>query len=697
MELETSRMEEAEEIRERYELSMERIRAMKEETAVSAPFYDYFQKTADFILEADRLASDIREGRQARMTLEELQKQNRRLYEDIAGEAYENSYASPVYAVRLLGEGYGQILSFLYTEIRGMAAWAAEQKYGDLAMAAELFIEVYNAFEGEVPAEKSLRQIIYWYISDYCDVFVPRRIREQLDPSLSFARDIICGADLSDPRYLYRFGEYISGNELGISRYLAGLPQEEIDAMASTFTEGYRIGFVNAGIDLGKKKTVNIRYSLGFERIVRAAVEQFEKMGLQSIIYREARHSVNRRPQGNPGYGSTPPSKQYLFDHKEDSALYLDRKLVERKLSVLHSAYEEYKELAAVHAGPAVMEIFGERPFLPKSCREALKLDEKQQELSVFYNSEAGQLANRYIPGDERSFTIIAWPIPEIGENFKEIFGEIVKINNLDYRLYQQIQQKLIDALDQGAYVRVKGAGNNRTDMKVQLWSRNDPEKETIFENCVADVNIPVGEVFTSPKLTGTEGTLHVSEVYLNELKYLDLELTFRDGRIASYTCANFEDEEENKSFIRNNVLFNHETLPLGEFAIGTNTTAYMVAKKYDIGARLPILIAEKMGPHFAVGDTCFSWSEDNPTFNPDGKRIIAKDNECSILRREDVSKAYFNCHTDITIPYDELGSIRVVRPDGSEIPLIENGRFVLPGTEELNRPFEEEQKNRAE
>ena len=69
MELETSRMEEAEEIRERYELSMERIRAMKEETAVSAPFYDYFQKTADCILEADRLASDIREGRQARICL----------------------------------------------------------------------------------------------------------------------------------------------------------------------------------------------------------------------------------------------------------------------------------------------------------------------------------------------------------------------------------------------------------------------------------------------------------------------------------------------------------------------------------------------------------------------------------------------------------------------------------------------------
>lgn len=115
-----------------------------------------------------------------------------------------------------------------------------------------------------------------------------------------------------------------------------------------------------------------------------------------------------------------------------------------------------------------------------------------------------------------------------------------------------------------------------------------------------------------------------------------------------------------------------------------------MVAKRYDIGAKLPILIAEKMGPHFAVGDTCYSWSEDNPVYNPDGKEIIARDNECSLLRKTDVSKAYFNCHTDITIPYDELDRIEVVRPDGSRIPLIEGGRFVLPGTEELNRPFDE-------
>ena len=50
---------------------------------------------------------------------------------------------------------------------------------------------------------------------------------------------------------------------------------------------------------------------------------------------------------------------------------------------------------------------------------------------------------------------------------------------------------------------------------------------------------------------------------------------------------------------------------------------------------------------------------------------------------------AYYGCHTDITIPYEELGSISVIDEDGESLPIIENGRFVLPGTEELNKPFE--------
>ncbi len=105
-----------------------------------------------------------------------------------------------------------------------------------------------------------------------------------------------------------------------------------------------------------------------------------------------------------------------------------------------------------------------------------------------------------------------------------------------------------------------------------------------------------------------------------------------------------------------------------------------------DAKRKLPILIAEKTGPHFAVGDTCFLMREDTVVKNPDGKAVIAKDNECSILRHTEIEKAYFNCHTDITISYDELGDIIVHTKEGKEIPLILEGVFVLPGTEELNK-----------
>lgn len=132
--------------------------------------------------------------------------------------------------------------------------------------------------------------------------------------------------------------------------------------------------------------------------------------------------------------------------------------------------------------------------------------------------------------------------------------------------------------------------------------------------------------------------------MYLNDLKFKNLSVTLKDGMVADYTCDNFADEEKNREFFKENVLYNHETLPIGEFAIGTNTTAYVMANKYDIVYKLPILIVEKMGPHFALGDTCYSRAEDIKVYNPDGKEIISKENEISSLRKTQPEKAYFNC-----------------------------------------------------
>ncbi len=676
--------------KERWLLAKERIEEIAREPEIDGTLGIYFQKTADFLMLMQKAWEKTESGTLKHASLEELKVWNQMLYEDIAGDAYQRSFANPSYAVAELGETYGQILSFVYAELRGMIVYAYEQRAEEMLIYMELFLQLHSAFcTEELPTKEELLQDVYWFISDNSDISVTRRIREQLDPSLSFFRDIIMEADLEDLRYLYQFGEYITDTEIQTSQYLNTLPLEEIEKIASVFTEGYRIGFLVNQKPLYKKKTVNIRYCIGFERIIRQAVINFQKMGLESILYRAAVSRVNMREANRIGCYGTSANRQYEYDHKGDAALFMDKAFVERKLGVLRTAYETYKELAEVHAGPAVMEVFGEKPFEPEGKTEALKLNKKQQENQVLLNSRAGQITNEYIKGEERSFTIIAFPVPDIGERFPEIFADTVKLNTLDYKTWQKIQQKMIDVLDTGTYVRIKGSNGNQTDLLVALKSIEDPLHETVFENCVADVNIPVGEVFTSPKLKGTKGVLHVSGVYLDGLYYKDLRLTFCDGMIAEYTCANYQEEEENKRYLRENVLFHHKTLPMGEFAIGTNTTAYMMGKKYGIAGRLPILIAEKMGPHFAVGDTCFSWEEDVVTCNPDGKKMIAKENECSMLRKEDVEKAYFNCHTDITIPYDELGEIVVLHKDGTETAIIQEGRFVLKGTAYLNRAFE--------
>lgn len=663
-------------VRERYEIAIERIKEISTENISNEKYQEYFSKVAKFILKLNSVKDEIESGRLKEYTTEQLEQLNYELYEDIYKENYETSLANPKFACEELGEEYGRILCYVYKKIRDLIGNVYRQEIEIVTLRIELFIELFYYFENSEELEyRSIEEAVYSFEKDNTEIFVDDMVDWRVNPKRTFAVDIVMNSDLNDIRYLYMYGEHIGANEIGMAQYLNSLSQSEIDSLAHVYTEGYRKGFVIAGKDLSIKDTVDIRYNIGFERIIKSAILDFEKMGLKPIIY-------------PLGYGSTMCNKQYWFDHKFDEALYLDKAFVKRKLEVAKQAFENRKDLALKMAGPAVIEIFGENPFEPESKKEAYKLTKEQQKLSAGYINEYQRIVQEHIPGDQRSFTIIAFPIPEFGDNFKEMFDATVKINTLDSEKYEIIQNKIIDELDKADYVRVVGKGDNRTYINVKLHELNNPEKETNFENCLADVNIPLGEVFTSPVLKGTNGVLHVSEVYLGELKYKDLEIKFEDGMIADYTCKNFQTEEENKKYIKENVMYNHETLPIGEFAIGTNTTAYAIANKFDVVYKLPILIVEKMGPHFAVGDTCYSFEEDVELHNPNGKEIIAKENEVSALRKIDIDKAYFSCHTDITIPYDELGEIVAVTKDGEEIDIIRDGRFVLAGCELLNEPL---------
>lgn len=648
------------------------------------------------------------------LTLEELEKLNRDLYGCMMPEGYENSYVNPTVACAAFGIEEGRLISAIAAEITAAIPAVYMGTDEDLEIRLSLLKETFELYEsasqgGMTVRLQDLRELLRTYYIRNIHTQVLNRLKSQLVPEESVVdlMGIYGSLPIADvengpadspvfdeeccrimKRIVLTSGEFISPNELLMIEKLCKINRELLEDMVDTYVKGYIKGFEVTSKDISRKKTVELRFNAGFLPHQLIAAKKFRNAGLDSAVMRAGYNIFTGRSVDKNGFFGANPNPQFDLDHKDDLSLIIDDELNDIRLEALTEAYEKLKTEASVYGGPAVIDIFGEPRFVPAHKDEASMADAGASRLMTAYRQKAGVITNRFIPGEERSFTIIAYPVPSIAdktEEFEEIFDATVMINKLDYELYRDIQQVMIDELDKAEYVYVRGdeKAGNHTELKVRLHELGNPDKETNFENCVADVNIPVGEVFTSPVLAGTNGTLHVTHVYLNGIEYHDLEIEVADGFIRSYHCA------EGDKLIEDNILYHHKTLPMGECAIGTNTTAYAYSRRLKIEDRLPILIAEKTGPHFAFGDTCYSHEEDLVTYNPDGKSIIARDNEVSAGRISDPEGAYFNCHTDITLPYDELELLCAVHRDGTSVDIIKNGRFVLPGTEELNAPFE--------
>ncbi|MDE7061075.1 MAG: leucyl aminopeptidase, partial [Lachnospiraceae bacterium] len=495
--------EENEGMRERYTLAKERIAAFANE-GMRQPFRDYFVLLADFIALLTSVVDDVFSGALYQKTLEELREENRLLYADLMPEHYEQSYGNPAFAVKVLGEEYGQILSVLYAEIHSLTACAFEGRLSGITPVFELFIEIYNCFEmeGESTAGE-IKEALYYYLHDYQEEFRRARVREKQDPTWTFARDIIMEADLTDLRYLYYFGEYITDNELKLAKFLNAQPEETLHKMASSYTDGYVRGFEVMGADFSSKSIVNIRYVLGFEKMIREAIKNFEGMGKKVTIHRAAANLAARGYGRKDGYFATSVNRQYEYDHRNDIALCYDKKIQKASLEAARAVFSYYRTEYAAFAGPAVLEVFGESDFSPKNKKESVQRDAKTTKSMLEESRKLGILAMDYLKSEETSYTIIAFPLPSIGEKFEEIFNETIHLNTLNNDSYKKMQQSLIDVLDTGDFVLVRGGNGNRTEMRVRLHPLIHPERETNFENCTADVNIPVGEVFTSPVLEG--------------------------------------------------------------------------------------------------------------------------------------------------------------------------------------------------
>ncbi len=100
-------------------------------------------------------------------------------------------------------------------------------KFTDLFQCSFEETEESRKQEGQfdLPKPEHLKESLYYYISDYTREAYHTKIRNMLDVHADFARKIIEEADLSDVRYLYYFGEYISEKRIkdgGLLKYSSG-------------------------------------------------------------------------------------------------------------------------------------------------------------------------------------------------------------------------------------------------------------------------------------------------------------------------------------------------------------------------------------------------------------------------------------------------------------------------------------------
>ena len=180
-------------LNERYALAIERIRQIPAEKSVPQPYRDFFAQMAQYLCKMDQIRSRIAEGYLKTASEEELAVFNREPYEDVIGE---------------------------------------------LTAAMELYLELYAMFEEEtLPSAQYVKESIYWYVSDYAEERQEYQVREIVDPSLHFVKDIVMESDLTDLRYLYQYGEYITENEKGTARFLNTFSQEKASASAFSWRE----------------------------------------------------------------------------------------------------------------------------------------------------------------------------------------------------------------------------------------------------------------------------------------------------------------------------------------------------------------------------------------------------------------------------------------------------------------------------
>lgn len=595
-------------------------------------------------------------------TFEQLQADNYGFYKELV-EDYETSYANPRYCIEKLPIDIAEIASNLYYEVLQSTPYIVQKN----EIQIQLIIQKCIAF---MKAIQSGADVVYSVLKVYEEA-LPMIVNDEVKSNYeedSYYTKLCKNIDLSDLRYLFRYGVYISKHEIAYAEVLSSFPQAKIEQLAKKMVDCYLKGFQIDNKVITDRTNARIVQIVGLENIGKCILSYLHEKELSGTIAQLVYKNHNA---------------QAIYDYEKSRNVYNKNEILESSFNSYKTALNNNKQALLTYNGNIIMVSFGQEKVELVDYESQYKPDYAYMKRMDIQKANA--LSN-IVPKSEISYTGMAYPVVDISNKpYKDIFLDIMKINLMDDTKFDALQESLIQVLDQGEYVTIKGYHGNKSKIDIAMRPLLHSEKETNFVNCGAATNVPVGEVYTSPQLKNSNGIIHIQKIRISKIEFIDMMITIKDGFVSDYTCKNFKNEEENRKFMKQHIFHNLDSLPIGEFALGTNTYAYAIAKKDEILYKLHTLIYEKLGPHIALGDTCFRGSEDHVRYSHvSGKKIVAVDNEVSIKRKASNTDAYFGIHYDLTIPYDEIGSI-IVHTQHSDIIIVENGRFKLPGFDYLN------------
>jgi len=117
-------------------------------------------------------------------------------------------------------------------------------------------------------------------------------------------------------------------------------------------------------------------------------------------------------------------------------------------------------------------------------------------------------------------------------------------------------QAKVVEQLDKLEELRIVG---DDTDLKMCI-------KDRPWSNCDGRMNLPDGEICTSPVESSVQGKIRFTYPGIFQGKEIeDISLTFRDGKVVEYSAAKGED------LVRAVLSIDEGASMVGEIGIGTN------------------------------------------------------------------------------------------------------------------------------